>query len=123
MLQTDRRAETTRQTPQERDLTQRRQTHETRNKAAQALEAILSGGSWEQLSADGVLALSHTLGNAALLEVMALRDTGPELAASSLPGTALSSEPMGGFGGQPLLSEAPAFGALSPIGSLAPVEA
>ena len=123
MLQTDRRAETIRQNPQERDRAERRQEQETRDRAALTLEAILSGGSWEQLSAEGVLALSHTLGNAALLGVMALRDTGPELAAYALPGTALSARPMGGFGGEPLLSEAPAFGALSPIGSLAPAEA
>ena len=70
-----------------------------------------------------MIQVDHTLGNAALLEVMALRETGPELETSVLPGAALSSAPMGGFGGQPLLSDAPAFGGLSPIGSLAPVEA
>ena len=121
MVQTDRRAETARRTDREQERTQQRKSRETGLSPAQALEAILSGGSWEQLPPEGVLALSHTLGNAALGEMMAMRFRGPELAAIPLPKSPLSAEPMEGPSGEPEWAEAPAFGGES-VTALAPLE-
>lgn len=68
-----------------------------------------------------MLALSHTLGNAALGEMMAMRFRGPELAAIPLPKSPLSAEPMEGPSGEPEWAEAPAFGGES-VTALAPLE-
>ncbi len=118
MLQTDRRTEASRQTSQDRDRAERRQAREDRTEAALALEAILNGGSWEQLPAEGVLALSRTVGNDALLSVLTLRETGPETATGILPSGACLTAPGDWGGGEPLTAEAPAFG---PVGETAPM--
>ena len=123
MVQTDRRAETARQTSREQERTERRPDREAETEAALALQAILSGGSWEQLPSEGVLALSHGLGNSALLEVVALRQKGPEAESARLPGGESLTGPMDAPGGAPLTAPAPDFGALSPLGALAPMEA
>ena len=121
MLQTDRKTEQTRQTAKEEKSVRQKQSSEVQSAAALALQAILSGGDWEQLPADGVLSLSHTMGNAALAELAALRDTGPETAGAGLPRTACGTAPMQWDTGAPLLAEPPAFGAMSPMGDAAPI--
>ncbi len=69
------------------------------------------------------MALSHGLGNSALLEVVALRQKGPEAESARLPGGESLTGPMDAPGGAPLTAPAPDFGALSPLGALAPMEA
>ena len=122
MLQTDRKTDQTRQTSQDREQAQQKQNREPRAEAALALQAILAGGDWDQLSADGILSLSHTMGNAALAETLALRDSGPETATRLLPRGACETAPAEWGGGEPVLADAPDFGAMSPIGASAPVE-
>ncbi len=121
MLQTDRKTDQTRQTAQDREQAQQKQSREPRAEAALALQAILAGGDWSQLSADGILSLSHTMGNAALTETLALRDSGPETAPWILPRGACETAPTDWGGGAPLMTEAPDFGAMSPMGNAAPL--
>ena len=83
----------------------------------------MSGGSWEQLGSEGVLALSHTVGNSARADILALRDTGPERSFGPLPPGSIETEPMAVPGGEPLFAAAPDFAGMSPLGGLAPMEA
>ena len=122
VLQTDRKTEQTRQTAEDRQSAQRKQNREVKTKAALALEAILAGGSWEQIPTDGVLSLSHTMGNGALLELFAMRDTGPEAQARAMPRGGCEAAPADWNGGAPALTDAPVFAAMSPMGITAPVE-
>ncbi len=62
------------------------------------------------------------MGNAALAEAAALRSSGPERETVSLPHGGIAAGPMEGAFGVPLTAEAPAFGSMSPIGTLAPAE-
>ena len=110
-----------RRAPKEGEATQRSKDRDPRNQAAQALEAILSGGSWEQLPTEGVLALSHSVGNSALLELAALRSEGPEEGASSLPTGPCEAAPLEMNVGEPLLADAPAFGGALSAGNAAPL--
>ena len=121
MLQTDRKTGQTRQTAQDRESVKQKQSSEIRSTAAQALQAILAGGDWDQLPADGILSLSHTMGNAALAELAAMRDSGPETMTGSLPGGVCRTDPMQWDGGAPVLTAAPDFGAMSPMGDAAPL--
>ena len=86
------------------------------------LDAILSGGNWEQLPAKQLHGLSGFIGNTALAELMTQRDTGPELAARRLPSGECRTAPFetSGFA-EPLLSQTPEFGAMSPMGSAQPL--
>ena len=123
MLQTDRKTDQTRQTTQDREQTrQQKQSRELRPNAALALEAILAGGDWDQIPADGVLALSRTLGNGALLELYAMRNTGPETQTRAMPRGGCEAAPIEMPGGAPILADSPAFGAMSPMGASAPME-
>ena len=123
MLQTDRKTDQSRQTAQDREQTRRqKQSREQRTNAALALDAILAGGSWDQLPADGVLSLSHTLGNGALLELLAMRSTGPETQTRAMPRGTCRTAPADWDGGAPVLAETPAFGAMSPMGDVSPME-
>ncbi|MBE7004304.1 MAG: hypothetical protein E7425_08490 [Ruminococcaceae bacterium] len=121
MHQTDRRTEPAKRSAQDKDRAERKQSRESQKSAAQALEAILAGGSWEQLSTDGILTLSHTVGNSALLDMLALRSMGPEAEISSLPDGACGTAPAEWGGGEPLCVAAPDFGAMSPMGAAAPL--
>jgi hypothetical protein len=121
VLQTDRKTEAARQTPQDREQTRRRQSPEKQNEASQALEAILNGVSWERLPAEGMLALSHRMGNDALLSVLSLRETGPETQRSSLPGGPCPTEPMDFGPGEAATESAPDFGAFTSMGDAAPM--
>ncbi len=87
-----------------------------------ALQAILAGGSWDQLPANGVFSLSHTMGNGALLELFALRSTGLETDMRSLPRGECGTDPANWNGGEPQMMEAPDFGTFSPMGAAAPME-
>ena len=124
MLQTDRKTTeaTRREASKDKAEARRKQSSELRSAAALALEAILAGGSWDQLPAEGVLDLSHRIGNAALLDLAALRDLGPETGTRTLPEGPCAAAPTAGFaGGAPLTAEAPDFGAMSPMGNAAPL--
>jgi len=68
-----------------------------------------------------VLALSHSVGNAALLELAALRGTGPEEGMSALPDGPCEVSPLEMSVGEPLLADAPAFGGPSFAGNAAPL--
>ena len=115
MLQTDRKTDQSRQNAQDREQTARsRQDRETGSNAALALDAILAGGNWDQLPADGVLALSHSLGNGALLSLFTLQSVGPETGPLALPAAEWNPA-------APLLAEAPDFGGMSPLGPAAPM--
>ena len=121
MLRTDRKTAPAPKTVRDRERTQQKKSRDVRAEAAAALEAILAGGSREQLPAEGVLSLSHTIGNAALSKLLALRPAGPETAAGALPRGACETAPLQWDGGAPLLAQTPDFGAMSPIGSAAPL--
>ncbi len=66
--------------------------------------------------------LSHTIGNAALADLIAARDTGPATAELSLPRGECGTAPAQWGGGMPALTETPVFGAMAPISSAAPLE-
>ena len=119
--QTSRKTEPTRQKTEDRESVQRKRSRETKPAAALALEAILAG-SWDQLPAEGVLSLSHTLGNGALLDLFSMRTTGPEAQTHPMPQGPCLTAPMRADGGEPLLADTPDFGALTPLGNTAPVE-
>ncbi len=122
MLQTDRKTDQNRQTGQDREQTrQQKQSHEQRTNAALALEAILAG-SWDQLPADGVLALSRTMGNGALTDLFSMRSTGPETQMRAMPRGSCETAPIDMPGGMPMLADTPVFGAMSPMGAAAPME-
>ena len=87
-----------------------------------ALQAILAGGSWDQLPANEVLALSHTMGNGALLDLCALRAAGEETDMRPLPGGECGTGPVNLAGGEMQIMEAPDFGTFSPMGAAAPME-
>ncbi len=61
------------------------------------------------------------MGNAALQEVLALRGAGAETGLTALPGTPCETAPVE-WGGGFSPAEAPAFGAMQPMGALAPLE-
>jgi hypothetical protein len=123
MLQTERKSDPARKTTQNRNQTEesRRQSSEIKNPASLALQAILAGGSWDQLPADGILALSHTMGNGALLDMYALHRTGPETAMYPAARDGGAAAPIEWSGGAPALTEAPAFGSLGVLGTTAPL--
>ena len=121
MLQTDRKTDQNRQTVRDREHTQQDRRREPRSAAALALEAILAGGSWEQLPADDVLQLSHTMGNAALLDLYALRSLSPEAAAIPLPQSTIETAPLSTLGGEPAQAETPGFASMSSLGGTAPL--
>ena len=120
MLQTDRKTEAPRQTSQEKSPSELSRSHDVPAQAAQALEAILSGGSWEQLPAEGVLALSHSVGNGALLSILSLRSAPPETEESALPAGPCRTEACPWEAGAPLMAEAPDFGSFTSLGEAAP---
>lgn len=122
MLQTDRKTEQTRQTSQDREQTARKKDRDAPAEAAQALEAILNGGSLEQLPAEGMLALSHRMGNDALATVLMRRSAGPEEETPVLPDNPCLTEPGEWEAGEPLLAEAPDFASFSPMGAASPME-
>ena len=122
MLQTDRKTDQSRQNAQDREQTARsRQDRETGSNAALALDAILAGGNWDQLPADGVLALSHSLGNDALLSLFTLQSVGPETGPPALPAGPCRTAAAEWNPAAPLLAEAPDFGGMSPLGPAAPM--
>lgn len=119
MLRTDRKTETTKQTQKEEQQRQqalRKQRTENAADPSAALEAILAGGSWDQLPAESVLGLSGMIGNAALAELIAARETGPATAEFPLPAGACGTAPVQWGGGMPAMTGSPAFGAMAPIG-------
>lgn len=119
MLQTDRKTETVRQSAREQENARRERSREAQANAALALDAILAGGDWSQLPADGVLSLSHRLGNSALLTLCELRGAEPETA--RLPSGGCETKPLAWDGGEPQLTEPPHFGAFAPMGEAAPL--
>ena len=69
-----------------------------------------------------MLALSHRMGNDALVTVLAHRGAGPDTETAALPGRPCLAEPAEWGGGEPLLSDAPAFGSFASLGPAAPAE-
>ena len=84
-------------------------------------KALLAGQSPEQLPAESVLELSHSLGNSALLELMGARQTPPGEEARPLPAGPCATAPAEWSGGAPALTEAPAFAGMAPMGAAAPL--
>lgn len=122
MLRTDRKTEPARETAKEQKTPQRRQSREAAlSPAAAALEALLAGAGPERLPAEGVLDLSRTVGNSALLELIAARRTGPETAVRPLPEGPCTTAPADWSGSAATLTEAPVFGAMAPMGAAAPL--
>ena len=122
MPQTDRKIEQARQTTPERERPERKQSRDIPAEAALVLETILNGGSREQLSAEGMLALSHRMGNDALLSVLTLRSSGPDTESSPLPDGPCLTAPGEWSTGEPLLAEAPDFGGFTSVTAAAPME-
>ena len=122
MHRTERKTEQTRQPDQERRQKQRdRQTDEAAE-WAQTVEAILTGGNWEQLPSARILGLSGVMGNAALAELFAMRKTGPELAERELPrGECTASPAELDDPGAPLLVSPQEGLAGSPLGNAQPL--
>ncbi len=60
------------------------------------------------------------MGNAALLDLYAMRNLSPE-AATTLPQSTIETAPLSAEGGEPALAETPGFAAMSPIGGTAPL--
>jgi len=121
MLQTDRKTETARKATRDPERTRQRQGPDRKLSPAQALQAILSGGELEQLPAESMLSLSQTLGNSALAELISRRETEPMRDMPPLPRGGCETAPADWSGGPPLLTEAPAFGAMAPMGEATPL--
>ena len=121
MLRTDRKTETTRQTAKEQKLTPQKQRRNDALSPAAALEAILSGANLDQLPAGSMLSLSHTVGNSALADMIARRETTPELDSRPLPQGECTAAPMEWKGGVPSLTDVPAFGDASLPAGAAPM--
>ena len=122
MLRTERKTDQTRQSEKQTRQTHREQSRETLSQCAQTLEAILTGGSWEQFPAERIHELSHTIGNTALLELLALKSTGPETVPRALPaGSCAASPAEAPVSGAPELISAPDFSSMSPLGGAAPL--
>ena len=68
-----------------------------------------------------MLGLSHELGNSALLELMAARQTPPGEEGRPLPAGPCETAPVDFAGGAPALTEAPAFTGMAPMGAAAPL--
>ena len=68
-----------------------------------------------------MLNLSHVMGNAALAEMIAARESGPSTAEVALPAGGCGTAPAQWGGGVPALTEAPAFGAMKPMGNASPL--
>ena len=75
----------------------------------------------EQLPAEGVLELSHSLGNSALFDLLAARSAGAEAQTRPLPPGPCETAPAEFAGGAPVLAEPPAFAAMAPMGAAAPM--
>ena len=89
------------------------------------MQAILAGGRAEQIHAELLFALSHTVGNAALAEALLRRDGGPELIPYQSPEREIGTEVFdwgGGASEAPVL-EAPALPALSALSPALPAAA
>ena len=68
-----------------------------------------------------MLALSHSVGNAALTELAALRGMGPEEGLTALPAGSCGTAPMEMDVGEPLLAAVPGFGGASSTVNAAPL--
>lgn len=121
MLQTDRKTDLARQTAETRERTERRQSRDVRAEAALALEAILNGGSLEQLPAEGVLSLSRTAGNDALVSLLTLHKPGPDAGYRALPAGPCLTEPGEWSVGEPMTAQAPDFASFAPLSDAAPL--
>lgn len=62
------------------------------------------------------------LGNGAMLELFAMRSTGPETQTRTMPRGGCETAPIDMPGGELTLAAAPEFGAMSPMGAAAPME-
>ena len=122
MLQTDRKAtETTRRTDTDKAELRKNQSPELQPAAATALQAILAGGDWDTLPAEGVLGLSHSIGNAALADLAARRSAGREPGGFALPESPCMTAPADVAPDSTVFAEPPAFGAMAPLGAAAPM--
>ena len=121
-IQTDLKTEAALRTAQDRDSAKTPRAGRTAPDAAMALEAILSGGNWEQLPADGMLALSHTIGNGALFEIVSMRGARPETQTYPLPAGKCGAAPAAAASGTPLTVQPPQFGSMSPMDGAAPLQ-
>ncbi len=72
------------------------------------------------MPAEGVLALSHSVGNDALLSILSLHSTGPETEGCALPAGPCRTEACPWEAGEPLMTEAPDFGSFTSLGEASP---
>ena len=69
-----------------------------------------------------MLELSHSLGNSALLDLLAARPSGAEATARPLPQSPCETAPAEfAAGGTPVMAEPPAFAAMAPMAATAPM--
>ena len=68
-----------------------------------------------------MLALSHRMGNDALISVLTLRERGPETDTMSLPKGPCLTQPGNWGAGEPATGSAPDFGSFSALGAAAPL--
>ncbi len=95
----------------QKKLPEREQRHEQRKKSSEAasewaltLNAILAGGSKEQLPAERIRGLSGVMGNSALAELFAMRNEGPRFSERELPhGECMTAPAEFDVGGEPSL--------------------
>ncbi len=121
-IQTELKTEAALRTAQDRDNAKTPRDSRTAPDAAMALETILSGGNWDQLPAEGMLELSHTVGNGALLDILSMRKELPEAQAFPLPAGECGTVPVYAEGGMPLAVHSPQFGSMPPMGESAPLQ-
>ncbi len=106
----------TEQAKQQGKEPRQKEINKSRDAAAewvQTAEMILAGGNWEQFPPERILGLSGAIGNAALGELVSMRETGPGFAERQLPRGDCDTVPMeqGPFGGPLLVSSDEAFAA------------
>ena len=113
----------------QKKLPEREQRHEQRKKSSEAasdwaltLNAILAGGSREQLPAERIRGLSGVMGNSALAELFAMRKAGPQFSETDLPqGECMTAPAEFDVGGEPALVSPSDGQSAAPLGNAQPL--
>ena len=122
MHRTERKTDQKKQPERERQQEQRKQSSEAASEWALTLNAILAGGSKEQLPAERIRGLSGVMGNSALAELFATRNEGPRFAERDLPqGECMTAPAAFDVGGEPSLVSPPDGLSAAPPGNAQPM--